>query len=71
MIVKIKTISGKEEDFYVENTKNPCGCGSNVFRKIDTGRENVSVCNACSRRIYKDSLYKPFTEYIEVEDYSI
>lgn len=38
--------------FFIENTKNPCECGSNMFHYEYDGKNMYGVCNACGERIY-------------------
>ena len=41
--------------YFVKDTPNPCGCGSNVFHKeYDVLKEKIyGVCNSCGKDVYE------------------
>ncbi len=51
--------------FFIENQKNPCGCGSNMFHYEYDDSKIYGVCNACGEKIY--TVAEPFVkEYLEM-----
>lgn len=50
---KTKMLNGEVHTFFIKGQRNPCGCGSNCFHKVDDGMKTYGVCNACNRYIYE------------------
>lgn len=60
---KVKLINGEIESFMIKDQSPPCGCGSNLFHKVDDGINIIGVCNSCDRDIYQQAKREEFAEW--------